>query len=404
MILVSHKTFVMKLNKLFWKILFSGAVILLFSQVLSAQDTSESHGFSPTWQIKFHGGTSIFFGDIKQNPVWPLSSDHNEWSFAGGLNLEYQISPVFAVGIQGLYGQLSGTKKKYDVYFVNNYYESNLFTNINFNNLFGSKRTTRLFSVYGLLGVGLVQFTTQLRSLTTGATIKASGEGGAGSGIKGRTLEGILIYGLGVNFRLNNSWVIQLESANRTMNSDAQDVWVSGYPYDIYNYTSLGFVYKFGTRNKKKKEEEVTPAGEEPVVIPVVPVDTAVAEEVVVDTATVEEVPPVVIPADTAIEEVVVTEIPPVETITEGLNYRVQILARFTGPLTVESISSGYKIPAGDITEDVYEGHFIYTVGHFDTYEEARIKRDELRYYYGITDAFVVAYDKGKRLEHLPDE
>ncbi|HDO27143.1 MAG TPA: hypothetical protein ENH02_03405 [Bacteroidetes bacterium] len=389
----------MKSDKLFLKFLFPAAFILLFLPVINAQNNPQPNRFSSKWQITFHGGTSLFFGDIKQNKWWPVSTDVNEWHYAGGLSLEYQISPAFAVGLQGLYGNLSGTRRSWGIYFDNNYFETNLYTNINFNNLFGPNRVSRFFSVYGVMGIGLMQYNTQVKDLESGLVINTQGEG-SGKGIKGRTLEGILIYGLGFNFRLNDHWAIHLESVNRIMNSDALDGFVNSYPYDVYNYTSLGLVYKFGVGKKKINEEEVSPL-EEPEVVPlVVPVDTASQIQELVDTLNAEEAVPNVEPEEiTAVEPVAASEQPA----TQGLNYRVQILARFTGPLSVEYISHEFKIPANEIKEETFQGHFIYTVGAFETYDEARIKRDEIRYYYGVKDAFVVAFNKGVRLEQLPD-
>ena len=74
---------------------------------------------------------------------------------------------------------------------------------------------------------------------------------GSGHGIMGRALEGIAIYSVGFSFRMNGQISIQVESANRMMNSDKMDGWVNGYPYDFYNYTSVGFVYRFWFDNKR---------------------------------------------------------------------------------------------------------------------------------------------------------
>ncbi len=65
-------------------------------------------------------------------------------------------------------------------------------------------------------------------------------------------MEGIAIVGLGMDFRIDDKWSITLESANRIMNADAMDGRISGFKYDIYNYTSAGIAFKFGKSNKVK--------------------------------------------------------------------------------------------------------------------------------------------------------
>jgi len=50
----------------------------------------------------------------------------------------------------------------------------------------------------------------------------------------------------------------------------------------------------------------------------------------------------------------------------------------------------------------MHDGYYIYTIGSFDTYEQARTARDILRRVNGIRDAFVVAFRNGYRLDKLP--
>ncbi len=388
----------MRFDKILLKYLLTVAFILLFLFAVKAQNYQYPEVFSSHWQVTFHGGASLFFGDVKQNIFWPTTYYENEWRLAGGLNLEYQISPAFAIGLQGLYGNLSGTKRKWGVYFDNDYFETNLVTNINFNSLFGTPRVNRFFSVYGVLGIGLMQYNTRVKDLESGLVFKTSGEG-AGKGIDGRTLQGILIYGLGFNFRLNDIWAIHLESANRIINTDLLDGHASGYPYDVYNYTSVGIVYKFGFRKKRyilagTKPREMTYVA--PLSLPL-DMDTAAMEKDVPEVSFEEQAKPVVLSEESAVNGVVEHHH------GAGLNYRVQILARFTVPLSVDYISHVFKIPASEIKAETFEGHFIYTVNSYKTYNEAKIKRDEIRNYFGVTDAFVVAFENGKRLGQLPD-
>lgn len=388
----------MAFHKSLLKFLLFGIFVVFFHRDIVAQKYHRPDKFRTYWKVTVHGGPSIFYGDIKQNKWLPVTSNVNELRFAGGVNLEFQFSAPVSFGLQGIYGNLSGTRRSWGIYFVDNYIETNFFINVNFNNLFFGYKTGRKFNVYAVFGGGYLQYNTQQKDLESDKVIKQRGYGG-GRGINGRTLEGILTYGLGINFRLSHNWALNIQSANRIMKSDLMDAYKNSYPYDVYNYTSVGFVYKFG-RNRKLMIKRTHRPRLKPVDLPppdilITPMDTASMKDERSHILSLTSVEPALL-SDEAYNKSAY--------VPSGVNYRVQILARFTGPLSVEQISRMLKIPASDISQETYEGHFIYTIGSFEGYDEARIKRDEIRYYYGISDAFVVAFKGQERLDKLPVE
>ena len=366
--------------------------MFLFGTIsLSAQSDEIKAEFEPNFQVGVNGGTSLFFGDIKQYQWWPTGNYVSERNLAGGITLNYQAKPSITIRLQGMYGQLSGVRREWKTYFESDYFETNINALINLNNLFGKYRSDRFLSVYGTFGLGLMQYNTSVKILGTDEVIKQLGHG-YGSGIKGRTLQGVFMYGLGLNFNVNNNWDIQLETSNRVMDSDMLDGMTSGYPLDTYNYTSLGVTYKFGFIKQKNEEEIIK---EE------LATELAYVPAVIDETKAEEETPAAIEEEMVAFEEP--DELPVIEPERPGMEYRVQIMAKFRGPLSVDYISTKYIIPKYELREEIYNGHFIYTVGSFKTYEEARNKRNELRNLYGITDAFVVVFDKGSRLETFPE-
>lgn len=382
-------------NSSWRKIVFIAGLFLITLNSMIAQEKGQNE-FRPHFQVGINGGTSLFFGDIKQYKFWPELSGINELRFAGGLNFNFQVTPAFAIRLHGIYGNLAGMRKEWDVYFKSDYVETGINTVFNFSNIFGKVRNDRLLNVYGTIGIGLIQYNTIVKSYYENTKIGSVGYG-SGSGIGGRTLQGIMLYGLGLDFRLNERLNLQLETTNRVMDSDMLDGRATGYPLDFYNYTSVGITYKFGFL---KKKEVISESPEEETAVyyePEKKEDTAsaVKEEVPVEEET-------IVTTDTLTEQLPSY---PVEQIEElpGLEYRVQILARFHGPISLKFISETYSIPVYELKEDTYQGHEIYTVGSYNTYQEARQKRDELRSLFGITDAFVVAFDKGKRLDQLPE-
>lgn len=384
----------------------------------SYNKTSNSRSY---WQLNANGGTSLFFGDIKQYKYWPLEENENEWRFGGGFMLIKQISPVFGLRGQALFGQLSGTKRSLNRYFETDYIEFNLNTTVSLRNLISKYRSNQFWNVYFSIGVGITNYNTAVMDLTTKEVVQRVGYGN-GKSFGGRTLQGIATGGLGLDFRLSNSWNIILESAFRFMNSDQLDGRISGTGNDVYNYTSIGLSYKFGRSNRSRnddnysyfKQKEKSKSEDEtdyhynkpiePPKIDLLNIAPVVASQPVTTSQPI--TPPIeeVIVEQQPVEIVVVEQQPEViriEPVT-GLEYRVQISAKYDRALSLQHISNLYNIPASQIQENTYNGFYIYTVGSFQTYEQARERRNQLRSYNRIGDAFVVAFRNGQRLNKLP--
>ena len=192
--------------------------------------------FRSYWQLNANAGSSLFFGDIKQYQIWPVSNNENEWRYAGGFQLIKQISPIFGLRGQVLFGQLSGTRRSLNKYFETDYIEFNLNTTVSLRNIVSKYRSNQFWNIYFSIGVGITNYNTEVKDLTTKQVIQRVGYGN-GSSFGGRTLQGILTGGLGIDLRLSNKWSLNLESANRIMNSDDMDGKISGFKYDVYNYT-----------------------------------------------------------------------------------------------------------------------------------------------------------------------
>ena len=245
-------TIIIKENKFLYFYLL--VIFILFSHTpLFAQSKLTSKEYAERWEVGIGGGTSLFFGDIKQNPVIPINSYVNEWRWAGEAYVGYNISPVFKLLFQVVYGTLSGTRRNWNVYFDAEYFETNLVLNVNFNNLFGKKNTHRPVSIFGVLGMGIMQHNTAVKNLQTSEVKNIVGYG-YGSGIGGMTLEGVITYGLGMNILLNDFWAIRVQSVNRAINTDRLDGFENDFPYDVYNITSIGIVYKFGKYKQNVKK------------------------------------------------------------------------------------------------------------------------------------------------------
>jgi hypothetical protein len=381
-------------------------VLLFIVNTQYAQSTASSEDvFSGHWRITAAGGTSLFFGDVKQYRLLPLLENENELRFNANVLLEYQLSPVISLRGQVLYAHLAGTRRSWQTFFYSDLMEANLNTAINLSNIISGYRSDRFLNINVIGGIGLVNYNTTRKDLVTRAVQMKRGFGN-GSGLGGRTLEGIVMGGIGLDFRLNDNISLRLETANRIMNSDLLDIHDNGFPYDVYNQTSLGLSYTFGKRMPKmpsltpeQEVEAVTPMEVQPKQEPVSP--KVSPYQAVVD-AIESDQPKEAEPEPLPVETPVVVETTDPEPDPGLIEYRVQIRARINQPIAKSFLEKRYNIPASDIQEDMHNGYYIYTVGSYRTLEEAASNRNRIRRENGIGDAFIVAFQYGKRLNKLP--
>ncbi len=210
-------------------------VLLLVADMLSAQVTGRISRAENMryWEVSAFSGPSVFMGDIKYYHLMPF---REEWRFALGFSAGRRLSPLFGIKGMLLSGKLAGIQKSGNYRMESRFREMNISGLLYFDNLFGEKRTDRQVQIYLIAGVGLVFYNTDLFTRQPDRKVRNSGN---------RT-EGILLIGLGMDFRINRQWSVSLESANRGMDSDYMDLWASGYPYDVYNVTTAGIKFRFG--------------------------------------------------------------------------------------------------------------------------------------------------------------
>ncbi len=400
-------------------------VLFLFSgSAVFAQSYNKTSNFRGYWLVNANAGTSLFFGDIKQYRFAPISNYENEWRFGAGLMLGKRISPVFGVRGQFLYGQLSGTRRSWNMFFESNYIEFNLNTSVSIRNIVRKYKSNQIWDAYVILGLGLTNFNTELKDLSTKEVIKKVGHGN-GKSFAGRSLQGMAMGGLGIDLKVSNRVDLNIETANRILNTDELDGFTNQFKYDVYNYTSFGISYKFGgsTTLKTKKSDDYsyfdkpsqTKSKDSGVTQteydynPYKPVEPPKVDALTIEPKEVSKpvLPPVeekiveYVPVEVVKETPVVIEEP---VMTAEIEYRVQIRAKYGNAISIRFLSDTYNIPMENIRENAYNGFYIYSVGSFNTYDQARERRNQLRSRNGISDAFVVAFKNGKRLSKLPQQ
>ncbi len=229
--------------KIFCILIFIAISLVSNAQVKGKVNKTEQMSY---WEGAIHIGTSIFMGDIKYYRIAPAKG---EWRFTYGISFGRRLSAL--IGIRGtlLVGKLSGRQKTGNHSMESHFDEINLSGMLYLDNLFGEHRFDRFVQPYLIAGTGLVYYNTNLYTQNPDELVKNSGN----------QVEGLLLLGLGIDFRINRQWSVSLESANRGMLSDYMDLWKSGFPYDVYNITSAGIKYRFGySSNSRGSYPQIT--------------------------------------------------------------------------------------------------------------------------------------------------
>lgn len=373
--------------------------------------------FFDNWSVGVSGGPNIFFGDLKVNRFWPASNNMNEWRFAGSVYLIRQLSHVFSIRGQLLYGQVAGTRRVYsdgapcNQYFEGYLAEPNLNVMVNFMNMFGYS-PTRKFFIYGTVGLGMTFWHTKKYDLVSKAQI-----GEAGKAFPDWTKEGSIPAGLGAYYNIGDKINLGLEWTLRGLNSDKLDATVGGFQYDMYSYLSVNLTFNFNKRNQGTLKSANMGKNMGPV--PPKP-DIPAAEKPIEKPADLyQQKPSLKSPGikdtvqyrEPAIDENLISENDQgneesegslqAGPIVPGLSYRVQIFAFRTDSHTAESIQTRFHL-----TEPVYkeftDGWYRFTVGSFKTLQAAKAFLTQVKTKNKVKDAFIARYKDGVRIPTHP--
>jgi opacity protein-like surface antigen len=109
------------------------------------------------------------------------------------------------------------------------------------------------------------------------------------------------------------------------------------------------------------------------------------------------------------VEEEIILPEPVVEVVKKDtvfekpdIEYRVQITAGYKSKIPIETLAARFKLNV-EFREDCITNWCHYSVGSFETYEQAREYKNLLMSEHGARDAFIVAFYKGKRMNQLSE-
>jgi len=253
-----------------YQIAFKAAVIALlfvFPHMLLSQNANREDGSDKLiyqWYVNLNGGVTHAFGDIQSGSWMGEMMTKDDIGYGFGVRLGKHISPVF--GIYGSFNKadlrgISGKDTK-NLYFETELMDYFLGGTLSFSNLFGGYKP-RLINIYGTAGIGFTSFDATAYRQDTDEVLTATG------GPYENTTETMMPVGIGVDFRLNDRWDINLETTLRLLDGDKLDGYVGSNKTNIwgnvvsdgYYYTSLGVGYSFWkTSPKARMKIETEPA------------------------------------------------------------------------------------------------------------------------------------------------
>jgi len=359
------------------------------------------------WSININGGSTQYWGYINSRN-FGTTLKHTP-TFGYGLVLSRRISPVFSIRGQFLMGQLKGRKDQYsdstyaNLRYSSNFIEGNIMAKVSFTDLIKGYKPNRMFSFYGLVGLGFSNFEGVTTSSITGDTITKFGFG-SGKGINGYELDGMATIGVGMTVKINQNLDFTFENAMKFIQTNKLNERNGTLKADLYGYSSIGLSYNFGFKKASKnvpvvkndiidKQKPVTTEKKPEVKkeeAPV-PVKTEVKKEVAVPAPVKTE--PKVIPA----EPLKPTQpVKPVENVVMFTGYKIQIIATLS-PASFDNIMLDYKLKE-QIREDHTDKWYRYSIGEFKTYREAYNYRKILNSRNKIKGSFIVKFANGKRI------
>jgi len=360
------------------------------------------------WFVKADGGFSVFFGDIKRYDIIPDFESPSEIQPMFGLSVGKELSKIFSVHGQFIYGQLSGHKKKSHMNFKSTVMGGHALVDINLMYLFQRARFGDLkVNAYASVGAGYLTWDSELFSDTPaadGTDLLASNKDGAFS----------IPLSLNLEYMFTKSLSMNLEGALYVVTSDFVDAKEGGFSLDMVNYNSLGITYRFGSKKKKTKHTKVKytldpDLYEAEVDTPEeVTKEEVLSEEAATETQEVEivEAEPIQEKDDNVVQDGEIDHAMEAKMIEKEkwnnnqpwgeILFSVQIYANKV-PMDKDKISRDLKL-----SETVYEHYdgdwYRYSVGQYDKMWKAKELRNKMRSVVGVKDAFVVVYKGDNRI------
>ncbi|MFA5781132.1 MAG: OmpA family protein [Bacteroidales bacterium] len=253
-------------------------IICLFAVALNAvsygQTDSQTNKIKyNTWSVSPSFGLTKFYGEISQYDFYPvISGKPNELKFGGGISISKQFSPIFGANVQALLGKVAGIKRNMKEYFNADIYDYTLNATVSLTDLFFVNLKNKKIDVCALAGVGIMQYRSIPKDMTTDKVIDTPeihpvGYGPAPDYSKNTDLVSSTVFPIGLvaKYKINENISLGIETTMRNINADDLDCYKKqGTAQDRFGYTAINFTYYFGNNErtmqwistKEKREAE----------------------------------------------------------------------------------------------------------------------------------------------------
>ncbi len=202
------------------------------------------------WSATFQTGISLFRGDMDEN-----SRINVPGIFGVAINKQVMSTGIFAAGVKGQFniGKLQGSKKEYT--FENNYFEGSVTFQAILNSWINNNFKFEKIRPYAFAGLGFISYRVLLRdgngNVVNGYGYKITPGDAVANGSDPekdkRATDMIFPLGLGANYKINDSFFIELEASSRLIFSDKLDGKINE-KNDKYWFVTVGLTYKFNTK------------------------------------------------------------------------------------------------------------------------------------------------------------
>jgi len=231
------------------KIVLLFLMLGIFATSKSYSQDSEKGKIFDNWTINASGGLSLFWGDMKQYKFYPVNRYENERNFAFSLTLSKKLSNTFELRGQFIKGEMSGTKRYIKRYFKGEFNEYYIGGTLSFLNLVYGYEPCRRIDIYGVGGIGFIDFRSVKRVLGSNTFVSSTGYSNNGTVEEKMQTETVIPIGFGIKYKIDQRFEVNLENLWTIANSDQLDLTEGKFKYDILTYTSLGITYRFNLRN-----------------------------------------------------------------------------------------------------------------------------------------------------------
>ncbi|MCX6287555.1 MAG: hypothetical protein NTY96_10615 [Bacteroidetes bacterium] len=347
---------------------------------------------SNTGQFGITFGPAIYHGDLNVgNFTFKRST-----GMAASLFGQYYFSNVFGFRISLYSGILNGGIKTYEKSgtqvedsFTGIILEGDLHMIVNFSNLFFKPSPRRKFFVYGMVGLGYGGWYSKLTNKVYNYDSLQYD-----NPLSNFNASFVVPAGLGFYYRIGNRLNLGFEYSYKTYFSDKLDNSTGGYPYDAVHYVALNLSFNLGTGlakgrgSKPRKSQQMQPS-EYPVSYPVYtpPISREYSPP--------PEAGPVELPPSKMEYRREKPQSKASPKTREVFCYSVQIFAFDQHRYSAEQIKQHYHITEAVRLEK--QGNVErFVVGKCTDLECARALKERMRKH-GIQDAFIVAYQNGRR-------